>query len=259
LIIGAQRCGTTSLFYYLAGHPQVATPRTKEIHFFDLQYERGLDWYVEHFAGTTAEPDKRVARVVRGEASPYYIFHPHAVSRIRKDLPDVKLIALLRNPVDRAYSHYWHQVRLGNEHLPFEAAIANEPKRLAGEMQKVEDAPSYKSDVLVRHSYLMRGIYADQLPRLFRHFPRSQVEILKSEDLFADPQGVFAHVTDFLGLERCPIANPENMTAVTEGTAGDRPPRMRTETRTRLLEYFRGHNERLYALLGRDFGWEEYS
>ena len=255
LIIGAQRCGTTSLFHYLAGHPRVAVPREKELHFFDLQYQKGFRWYVDCFAGTDTRKSAR--RAIRGEATPEYIFHPHAIPRIKADLPKVKLIALLRNPVDRAYSQYWHEVRLGYEPLSFEEAIAREPARLAGELERAEIDAHYNGRAMIHHSYLLRGIYADQLMRVFRHFPRSQVMLLRSEDLFADPQDVFGQVTDFLGLERQAIADPRNMTAVTEGTRDVRPPPIPTAVRHRLAGHFRAHNQRLYTLVGLDFGWEE--
>jgi hypothetical protein len=255
LIIGAARCGTTSLFHYLAGHPQVAVPRTKEIHFFDFQYEKGIDWYMKCLASTKTQTGSRGTPTVCGEASPYYIFHPHAIQRIRMDLPEVKLIALLRNPVDRAYSHYWHMMRLGHESLSFEEAVAREPERLAGELERTAADASYHSYALVRHSYVMRGIYADQFARVLRHFPRSQVKILRSENLYADPQRAFDEVADFLGIERCAIAGPQNMTAVTEGTGAWVPPPMGRGVRRQLAEFFRPHNQRLYELLGRDFAW----
>jgi hypothetical protein len=257
LIIGAARSGTTSLFHYLAGHPQIAVPETKEIHFFDLQYEKGIAWYLDCVGKSAKENRSGASSTVRGEATPSYVFHPHAIPRIKADLPNVKVLALLRNPVDRAYSHYWHMVRLGHETLPFETAIAHEPERLAGELEKVEADASYKSDALVRHSYLLRGIYADQISRVFRYFPRGQVMILKSEDLYTDPQRIFDQVTEFLGIERSAIAGPHNMTAVTEGTLGWRPASMPSDVRRQLAEFFRPHNERLYTVVGRELSWEK--
>ena len=130
------------MFHYLAGHPRVAVFREKELHFFDLQYQKGFRWYVDCFAGTDARKNSR--RAIRGEATPEYIFHPHAVARIKADLPEVKLIVLLRNPVERAYSQYWHEVRLGYEPLSFEEAIAREPERLAGELERAELDTNYR-------------------------------------------------------------------------------------------------------------------
>ena len=98
LIIGAQKCGTSSMFAYLNQHPQMKLPDVKEIHFFDLNYSNGLDWYTSHFP-----PASLSHRMVTGEASPYYLFHPHVPERVRLHCPDVKLVVMLRNPVDRAY------------------------------------------------------------------------------------------------------------------------------------------------------------
>ncbi|HEV2894458.1 MAG TPA: sulfotransferase, partial [Actinomycetota bacterium] len=141
LIIGAQRAGTTSLHRYLIQHPGVRTTlRTKGVHFFDTAYGRGMSWYASRF------PTKLTAWYVArrhgvelrtGEASPYYLFHPHVPARVAEHLPQVRLIALLRDPVGRAYSHYQHEVARGFETLSFEEAIEAEPARLAGETQRM--------------------------------------------------------------------------------------------------------------------------
>jgi hypothetical protein len=125
IIIGGQRCGTTALFNLLGQHPCVETSHPKEVHYFDLQYARPLNWYRQHFPTMMSMRARalRGRRVVSGEPSPYYLFHPRVPERLH-DLPGTRLIALLRNPVDRAYSHYQHEVRLGVETLPFEDAIA---------------------------------------------------------------------------------------------------------------------------------------
>src|SRR5215471_396843 len=136
LIIGGQRCGTASLYYYLTEQHGIISAATKEVHFFDDFYTRGLDWYRAQFATVTYK--YYIESVLRhpfitGEASPYYIFHPHAPRRIAQVLPHVKIIALLRNPIDRAYSQHWLEVKGKYETLPFEEAIKREPERIAGE------------------------------------------------------------------------------------------------------------------------------
>src|SRR5688572_14326389 len=110
LIVGAMRSGTTSLHKYLQAHPDVFVASGKEVHFFDRRYGRGLDWYRSRFAGVTTE------RVV-GEATPAYMYDENAIARIAHDLPDARLIVVLRNPVDRAYSHYWRNRSRGRENL----------------------------------------------------------------------------------------------------------------------------------------------
>ena len=115
IIIGCQRGGTTSLYNYITSHPDVEPASQKELHFFDYNFDKGLDWYKDQF------PDNKIT----GETSPYYIIHPHAPRRIAQAKPDVKILILLRNPGDRAYSHYNLEVKIGHEKLSFEDAIKN--------------------------------------------------------------------------------------------------------------------------------------
>ena len=129
IMIGGMKCGTTSLFQYLQQHPGVSRVYVEEVHFFDLHYGRGLNWYRAHF------PVKgKGEATICGDDSPYYIFHPLVPARVREDVPGAKLIALLRNPVDRAYSHYHHELRRGREDLSFEKALDREEERLEGEV-----------------------------------------------------------------------------------------------------------------------------
>jgi Sulfotransferase domain len=253
LIIGTQRGGTTSLYKYLVQHPNLSRALTKELRFFDLNYHRGLAWYRSRF------PSRRHQRAVRnhrgvepmvGEASPDYLFHPHAPARIARDLPLAKLIVVLRNPVDRAFSHYWHQFKRGHEQLGFAEAVEAEPRRLAGELERVQADPSYVSYERHHHSYLARGLYADQLEAWFGHIPRDRFLIERSEDLFQDPPAVFRRVLDFLEL---PAFDPTEYETFNAFSSGEMDP----ELRSRLVEYFRPHNRRLESMLGMDFGWDD--
>ena len=180
LIIGAQKGGTTSALHYLSQHPQIEVAPQKEVHYFDLNYSQGLSWYQQQFPNPN--PD-----ILRGEASPYYILHPDVPRRVAADFPHIKLIALLRNPVERAISHYHHAIKEGLETLPLEDAIAQEPIRLAGEAQKLQDDPNYHSYAYQHHSYLIRGEYLNQLQRWWAHFPKQQLLILHSDDLYQQP------------------------------------------------------------------------
>jgi hypothetical protein len=252
LIIGAQRAGTTSLHRYLVQHPGVRTMlRTKGVHFFDTNYGRGLDWYASRF------PTKLYAWYVArrhgvelrtGEASPYYLFHPHVPQRVAEHLPRVKLIALLRDPVQRAYSHYQHEVARGFETLAFEAAIEAEPGRLAGETERMLAEPLYNSFAHQHHSYMARGRYQEQLARWRSLFPDEQLLVLSSERFFREPEPTFRRVLDFLGL---PPFAPD---AFEKHNAYDYRP-MGAEVRGRLLEHYREPNRRLYESLGEDLGW----
>ena len=145
LVIGAQRSGSTALYRHLAAHPAILPPLRKEVHYFDFQYAKGRAWYLAHFPGI----QERITgnyRAITFEASPYYMLHPLAPERIMAFNPDMKLIAILRDPVDRALSHYHHEARRGVETLTFEEAIAAEPERLAGAERLMKKAPHHYPD-----------------------------------------------------------------------------------------------------------------
>jgi hypothetical protein len=252
LIIGTQRGGTTSLYKYLVQHPDVAHALTKELRFFDLNYHRGIDWYRSRFP--TEGYRRRVRRrrgvdLVVGEASPDYLFHPHVPARVASALPAVKLIVLLRNPVDRAYSHYWHQAKRGHEPLSFPEAVDREEERLAGELERMQADPGYVSYERHHHSYIARGRYAEQLEPWFERFPRDRFLIESSEEFFTDPAPVFKRVLDFLDLSSFDLPRYDTFNAFAEST-------MDAGLRDRLARSLRPHNERCYRVVGRDFGWD---
>lgn len=243
VIIGAQRGGTRSLYRYLAAHPDILPAATEEVHYFSLFFDRGLRWYQAQFP--PLEPGR-----LTGEASPYYLYHPLAAERMRAVVPEANLIVLLRDPVDRAYSHYQLEARQGNEPLSFEAAIAAEPERLAGEAARVADDDTYVSFAHQHYSYLARGHYVEQLRRWLKLFPRDQLLVLKSEDLFQHPAALYRRVTDFLGLEpRDLVARP--------GVAQSPSEPMASETQHRLQAYFAAENEGLSELVGAEMTWPE--
>jgi hypothetical protein len=251
LIIGAQRSGTSSLYNYLIQNAAVLPALKKEVHYFDDGYAHGLSWYRAHFATrlhrTLVEQRLGAARIF--EASPYYILHPHAARRIRQVLPDVRLIAVLRNPVDRAESHYHHEVRRGRETLPFEEALEREPERLAGELERLTADETYASFNHRRYSYLARGRYAEQISVWRSTFPADRLLVLRSEDLFADPAAVVGRTLDWLG-----VSGPTHGAFKTFNQANYT--HMPADTRRRLIDYFAPHNQRLYELLGRDMQWD---
>lgn len=242
LIIGAQKAGTTSLHEYLAEHPLVSPPTTKEVHYFDHSYHRGNAWYRAHFR-VPSRPDE-----ISGESTPYYLFHPRVPELVARDLPGRKLIVILRDPIDRAFSHHNHERALGYEDLPFEEAIAREPSRLDGEEERILANPRYLSFSHQHHSYLARSRYAEQLERWFRQADRDQFLILSAEDLFRDPRSVLAETQRFLGLEP---DMPADVTARNARTYAPIP----DDVRERLRSELEPHNRRLYELVGRDFGW----
>jgi len=188
--------------------------------------------------------------LVTGEASPYYIFHPHAAKRVSREVPQAKLIASLRNPIDRAYSHYVFELTRGSEDLSFEEAIGKEEERLRNEREKMLQNEDYQSFSHRHHSYLSRGIYVNQLKVWMSLFPKHQILILRSEDLCADPPKTLKQVLDFLRLPNWELSeyriyNTRNY------------PKMDKAVRKHLINYFRPHNQRLYEYLGRTFDWDK--
>jgi len=254
VIIGAQKGGTSSLYEYLIRHPWVAPCVHKEVHFFDLNvhYRSGPRWYRSHFVSSAYRARLERARghrLVTGEATPYYLFHPHVPERVFKIVPGVKLIALLRNPVDRAYSHYHHEVQRGREPLSFEAAIRAEEERTGQEKEKILRDEGYDSFEHIHFTYLARSVYVDQLQAWEKWFPRDQMLVLQTERFSADPAGGLRQVLDFLGLPRWEPAEYRRH------NVGRYEP-MSARTRRRLVAHFAPHNQRLWAYLGRTFDWD---
>ena len=257
IIIGTMRGGTTSLYSYLTEHPNIGPAYMKEVHFFDVYFSKGLHWYRAQFPSSVQKYyTERVQKqnFITGEASPYYLFHPHAPKRIAQTLPQVKLIVLLRNPVTRAYSHYYHEVAGGHEKIAtFEEAIACEEERIAKEAELLAKNEQYISYNHRHFSYLARGIYVDQLKVWMNLFPKEQFLILKSEDFYADPAAGLKQALDFVNVPDLSLkAQKEEYEQLNTTT----PPRMNPATRKRLREYFEPHNSRLYKYLGVDFGWD---
>jgi Sulfotransferase domain len=257
IIIGTQRGGTTSLYRYLTEQPNILPAVTKEIHFFDNNFQRGISWYRGHFPYSIQNYYAKYIRkqdFITGESSPYYLFHPLAPKRIAQILPQVKFIVLLRNPVERAFSQYYLEVDKGREKLSFEEAIACEEERTRGTGEQLASGKIFNSFKHVSFSYLARGIYADQLHHWFSFFPREQFVIFKSEEMYINPAAIFKQSLAFLNIafEEPRVLSKEYKQ---HNIRTPRNVKMSPECRQRLVEYFEPHNERLYQLLGRDFGW----
>jgi hypothetical protein len=240
LILGAQKAGTTALYAYLRWHPQITGPSFKEVSFFDRHYAQGERWYRAHM------PVRHSGLV--GEASPSYLFHPLAPERVARMLPEARLIALLRNPVDRAFSHYQHEVALGREQLTFEEALAREDERMRGEVERMLDDPGYFSHAWWNYTYAARGRYAEQLERWFAAFPREQLLVILTEDLASDTAGTYRRTLEFLGV---PARGLDSYPRIFEREYGAMDP----ATRARLERGFAEPNRRLAELLGRELPW----
>lgn len=193
LIIGAAKSGTTSLYHYLNGHPQVWMPHKKEVCFFDTHYARGVDWYRQWFDG--AGPGQLV-----GEASPEYMLHEDAPGRIAQLVPSAKLIAILRNPVDRAHSNYWNYRNQFPDGSTFEEIVRLE----LGSPKTEPFAPPWPQ----RRAFLAMGRYLPQLERVTSHFPREALLVLLHDDLRSDPTETLRRACRFLGVdEDAPLHN----------------------------------------------------
>ncbi len=168
LIAGGQRCGTTSMHRALNQHPAILKAVLhKGVHYFDTDYDKGMNWYLGHFPlqrTARAIEDRLGLSVLTFESSPYYMYHPLAVRRIATDLPEAKIICLVRDPVERAYSQHAHEIARDFEpERDFVKALALEPQRLAGEDEKLARDPSYYSHAHQHHAYRARGQYVDYL------------------------------------------------------------------------------------------------
>lgn len=252
IIIGAQKCGTTSLFDYMSRHPQIARAFEKEVRFFDLNYDKGLNWYRSHFPTVQRMFfDKYLLRrnIVTGEATPDDLWDPRSAKRVHDVLPDTKLIVLLRNPIDRAYFHYHHEVRLGREDISFERAIHRELEQMIPEQETLIGDDEYLNTTYRRYWYLSRGIYADQLQNWSEYFPMENFHIEMAEDLFADTPSTLNRVLDFLELP------PIRSIPFNQRNAGSYS-KMSTDMRKTLVDFYKPHNEKLSHMLKLELDWD---
>jgi hypothetical protein len=259
VVIGAMRSGTTSLHQWLRAHPDVYVPAVKELHYFSYNHDKGEPWYRSHFAPARDEQ-------VVGESSQDYLYSVLALERMAARVPDARLVCVLRNPVDRAYSHYWHKRERGSEDLAFEDALVAEPERIG---RSEPDSRAY--------SYAARGRYVEQLEHVATLFPRSALLVLLFDDLVTDPADTFRRVCEHLGVSASVPPNPDRRVNRYGGFRSlrlrnaarrlpkplrdavgrlnrrrdDYPP-MSSATRALLVEQFRNDNTRLAAWLDRD-------
>jgi hypothetical protein len=256
VVVGAKRGGSTSVYNYLLEHPAVAPlfPRREHIkgaHFYDTRYAYGDTWYRSHFpieiAGRQAARP-HVNPAICGEASPYYLFHPLAAERLAQDFPNVRIVVFLRDPAERAFSHFKERTHHGGEHLTFEQALAAEPDRLRGEEERIKTEPGYVSAEHENHSYLSQGRYLDMLPRWLSLFPREQIHVGISEEFYADPNRHINEVWRFLGL---PPRQLRSRVRHNYMPSADMLP----ETRMSLQESLADHHQGLADLLGRPLPW----
>lgn len=252
LLVGAQRCGTTSLFRALLGHPHIMRANLhKGVNYFDVSYDRGPSWYRGHFplrvtTQRRAAPGQDHAQVF--EASGYYMFHPHAPSRIAVDLPQVKVVALVRDPVERAFSAYKHEKARGFESESFERALDLEDSRIEPELERMRQDPGYYSTTYRHQAYKRRGHYAEQLHEFVDRLGADRVHVMQSELFFEEPVVQFEKLLLFLGLPR---VLPDSFDRY-----NPRPSEpMDSAVAARLRKHFDEHDRALEVLTGERPAW----
>ena len=253
IIFAEGRCGTTSLYEAIVEHPNVHRALQKEIYFFDAEFQRGVGWYKHHFPFVWKKYlSTKIQRkkFLTGEATPRYCTHPHAPKRVYELIPKVKLIALLRNPIDKALSTYQLQRARGGEKLSFEDGMKEEESRIEGEMEKMEKDENYYSANFFRYSYLTRGIYVNGLKKWMDIFPRDQFFFQYSESFFKNPSQTLNQIYEFLNLPKFQAKQYPHYNS-------RKYPSMKPETRKLLIEYFKPYNEKLYKLIGKSFDWDK--
>jgi hypothetical protein len=262
LLIGTKRGGTTSLYYDLLKVPQIVTlfpsarylPKaneTKGMHFFDSNYHRGLRWYRSYLPTERSRDraQRRIGRpVIVGEASPYYLFHPLAAERAHAAVPEAKLLLLLRDPVQRTYSHWKERRRSNAEPLDFDAALAAEESRLSGEEQRLIDDPRYYSYAHEQQSYVAQSRYARALRRWADLYGMDRILVVASEEYYADQSGTVARIAQFLGVDGSSVAAGARMNAA----PGEK---LAPEVQARLSATFADDNARLEEMIGRSLPW----
>jgi len=239
LILGAQRCGTSSLIRYLADHPQVVPPANWEVHFFDFaNWSRGVDWYKRQLG-------KRGPDTFHGEKSPGYLVMPYVPNRVKNVCPQAKFIVMLRDPVERAYSQYKLRCNLMRENQSFDNAIHR--------------ALSRQNNHANWLGYIKRGYYAEQLEHWFTFFPREQFLVVQSERFYRDARRVYTEVLDFIGLPLHHIGTFKRHGHVTQHNKcpDSSLHGMSDETCRLLTKHYQSYNTKLYDLLKVDYKWSQ--
>ena len=245
LIIGAQKAGTTSLYNYLAQHPKIQPSIfRKEINYFEKRYYRkSLRWYQSQFSPSTPG-------LLNFEASTNYLFYPWAAKRVFETLPKSKIIILLREPKQRAWSQYKHQIRSKEEQLEFPEALERELNLIDAEEEKILANPKYFSKSFRNYSYLKRGLYCKQIQNWLQYFKIEQFFIYSSENFYKDPKKTCYEIFDFLEIERFPV---DVSSKHNQSDTKQLPPEKTLEL---MDDYFREPNQMLYELLSQSFEWD---
>lgn len=256
LVLGGQRCGTSSLYKYLGRHPNVVPSLRKEVDYFTFDYWRGETWYRAHFplAMRRTVSQRQDKPFVTFEATPNYLLDRRAAERAHQLVPDAKLIVLLRDPAQRAVSQYYHNRRLEHEPLDLLDALRAEEERLAGEYERLAADPKYRAFPLRRHSYVERGRYAEQIARWLEWYQRDQLLVVRFDSLIRQPADTLGRIQDFIGVPRW--HPPEFRNHSYTGDGGSGYPEPSAQVQAFLQERFAEPNADLVAMLGEEYRWD---
>lgn len=248
--IGVAKSGTTSLHYALGEHPKIQLSKRKETYFFNVKsrYDGGVNYYKTMFH-PCAEDE------ICGETTPYYLYFKEVPARVKNYIPNVKLIVMLRNPIDRAYSHFYGYLRLCK--MRNQKPVAKDLKDF---LKIAKESPKKVGHNHRGKNLLPAGLYGEQMERWLKYFPLEQFKIIKSEDFFENPQKIINEVFDFLGIERHPVKIKHWLKTIESNkrTLGvERYSILDEETRQMLYEYYEDSNRLLYKLIGRDMKWKK--
>jgi hypothetical protein len=243
IIIGTVRSGSTSLYYNICEHPSILSADYDEIGFFDSNYQLGINWYRSMFPTQKkmAELKEKTGFAITGEDTPFYFWKKEAAKRVLEDLPDVKIIAIFRNPIDRAYSNYNLGVRANTENLTFEDAIDEEIRFL--------EEHTFRESIDRKRSYITKGIYEKQISLWFEIFSKEQIHILSTEDMKNNPQDTLRKIFQFLEIPEYTIKNPQNQKL-------GKYEKMNEQTRKRLFNFYKPYNEKFFQIINQKFDWE---
>jgi len=256
IIIGVGRAGTTALYSYLIQHPSIHPALAddeklaSDIHFFEYMESDSISWYKSHFPILLPKLNSQKHPKITGEFTSTYFYHSDVPERIYQLLPKVKLIVILRNPIDKIYSTYYQQFRYGEVSTSFEETIDAELRRieiLEGNPDLRSQHPGFSN--FVSQNILRHGIYADYFINWFELFNKKQILILNADDLKKNTENTLQQVFEFLGVENHTIENLSHISA-------RKYPKLSDITRKKLIEFYKPHNERLNKLLQRNFEWD---
>ena len=250
LVIGAKRCGTTSLYQHLPEHPCISKSPHDNMGFFNDNFHLGVNWYKSFFPTTFTRKKikSKFGNFLAFDVTTKYMEEESTANNVYQTKPNMKIIIILRNPVDRAYSQYHLSVRQTAERRSFEDVVEENMNRLNKESHEhYGRKPKFSVE---EDNHLKKGLYALQLRYWLKIFPRENILIVSTEEFESNQQIIYNKIFEFLNISKFEVKNTKKM------EKGNYPP-MKSETRNLLLDYFRPHNHELFELINMEFDWDK--